>query len=104
MLRISICVFFVALSLFAAAQRIENLSTFRNAGNDHYIRLHYDNDYFTKTDRYYTQGITLEYADPRLKKLFLSRLLLTPFSAPASYGITLGIFAYTPTSIEENQI
>ena len=80
------------------------MTSFRNAGTPSYLRLHYDNDYFTKTDRYYTQGISLEYVAPALKRFFLSRLMITPFSASASYGMTLNIFAFTPTSIEEDQI
>lgn len=104
MRKVFLCVFLAAFVLNASSQRIENLSGFRNAGSDHYLRLHYDNDYFTKTDRYYTQGITLEYVAPQLKRFFLSKLMVTPFAGTASYGMTLGIFAFTPTSIEENRI
>ncbi|RYY53431.1 MAG: lipid A deacylase LpxR family protein [Chitinophagaceae bacterium] len=104
MRKIIFCSVFCAVALSGFGQRVENLSGFRNAGSDHYLRLHYDNDYFTKTDRYYTQGITLEYAAPGLKNFFLSRLMLTPFTSAPSYGMTLNIFAFTPTSIEEDQI
>ena len=98
-------VFFAILGcLYGNAQLIDNTSTFRNINNKSYFRFHYDNDYFTKTDYYYSQGITLEYVHPGLKKFPVSKLLLKPFNSDTRYGITFNLFGYTPTSISKSQI
>ncbi|MEP6749558.1 MAG: lipid A deacylase LpxR family protein [Bacteroidota bacterium] len=94
----------VGLQLHASAQVIDNTAAFRNTGRDHFFRFHYDNDYFTKTDEYYSQGIMFEYVAPGLKKFFLSKLLLRPFSTDAGYGVALHIFGYTPGSIRSDEI
>ena len=99
---------FLFLFLFAGytalAQLIDNTSTFRSLQQRSYFKFHYDNDYFTKTDEYYTQGITFEYLNPKLKKFLLSKLLWKPFESEAQYGITLNLFGHTPTSIQSNSI
>ncbi len=88
----------------AQAQRIYNSTVFRHINEPKYFRFHYDNDYFTKTDQYYSQGITVEYVHPALKKNLLNKLLFTPFTTPAQYGITFNLFGYTPTSITSDSI
>ena len=88
----------------AKAQLIDNSSTFRNIQQKKYFRVHYDNDYFTKTDKYYTQGITFEYAHPFIKKIPAARLLWTPFDTQPQYGITFNLFGYTPTTILSDSI
>ncbi len=86
------------------AQLTDNSSTFRSIGRDSYFRFHYDNDYFTKTDEYYSQGITLEYAHPSIKKILPAKLLWKPFDSAPQYGITFNLFGYTPTTIESDNI
>ncbi len=88
----------------AHAQLIDNSSTFRNIGRKSYFRFHYDNDYFTKTDEYYTQGITFEYVHPAIKRFPLSRLLWEPFTSIPQYGISFNLFGYTPTTILSDSI
>ena len=88
----------------AKAQLIDNSSTFRNIDQKKYFRFHYDNDYFTKTDKYYTQGITLEYVHPSIKKIPAARLLWKPFNTQPQYGISLTLFGYTPTTITSDSI
>lgn len=51
----------------AYSQVIDYTSTFKSQSNK-LLRLHFDNDYFTKTDKYYTEGITLEFLHPSLKE------------------------------------
>jgi lipid A 3-O-deacylase len=98
--------FFILITYgFAApAQLIDYSYTFRTLPQKTYFRFHYDNDYFTKTDYYYSQGITLEYVNPSIKKLLPAKLLLQPAKANLQYGITFNIFGYTPTSIRSNDI
>lgn len=86
------------------AQLTDNTSTLRNINQPSFLRLHYDNDFFTGTDQYYSQGITIEYRHPQVQHWFPARLLLAPASSPAQYGITLNFFGYTPTSIASDSI
>lgn len=86
------------------AQQIDNSSTFRSINNRSYFRFHYDNDFFTKKDEYYTQGVTLEYAHPSISKFFLAKLLYKPYSSTPQYEIALNLFGYTPTTISSDSI
>lgn len=87
-----------------SAQLIDNTSTFREIQAKNYFRFHYDNDFFTKTDYYYTQGITLEYVNPVIRKLPGTAVLLKQKNCAPIYGITFNLFGYTPTSIKSNAI
>ncbi len=86
------------------AQRIDNTSTFRTIEEESYFRFHYDNDFFTKSDEYYSQGITAEFRHPALSKFILSGLLWKPFTTRAKYGVTFNLFGFTPTSIASDSI
>jgi len=77
----------------------------RNVNSDRYIRFHYDNDYFTKTDYYYSQGITLEYVAPALRRKPLNVLLLRlPEATDKKYGLAFNIYGYTPTRTNSDAI
>ena len=99
---VSVFIFFNAT--LAGAQRIYTHTTFRSLPDQSYTRFHYDNDFFTKYDQYYSQGITLEVSHPVLKKNPINYLLLTPFNTKAQYGLTFNIFGFTPKSILSNTI
>lgn len=86
------------------AQLIDNTSSFRTIKSDKYFRFHYDNDFFTKTDKYYTQGVTFEYVNPILRKNPINKILWAPFNTTAQYGVSLNLFGYTPTSILSDTI
>jgi lipid A 3-O-deacylase len=94
----------ICCSFFSNAQLIDNNSTFRNINRSSYFRFHYDNDYFTKSDEYYSQGITFEVVHPALKRFPLSRLLWKPFKTSPQYGISFNLFGYTPTTILSDKI
>jgi lipid A 3-O-deacylase len=89
---------------YGTAQVVDNTSSFTNSGNQKYFRLHYDNDFFTKTDEYYTQGITLEVVHPALERFLFSRLLVKPKQSEIRYGIRIDHFGYTPTNIRSHEI
>ncbi|RZJ72111.1 MAG: DUF2219 family protein, partial [Flavobacterium sp.] len=93
--------FLVASHLFG--QVIDYSSTFKNTGNK-YIRIHYDNDYFTKTDIYYSQGISLELATPSLKQSPINKILVSMGGSEYKYGLVLESFGYTPTTITSDTI
>ncbi len=74
---------------------------------DRYYRHNYDNDFFVATDRYYTQGVYLEFIFPAFKKLLISHALipLRPKNSITGsriinyYGVSTERQGFTPTSI-----
>jgi lipid A 3-O-deacylase len=63
MMRISLVFFFLISACGLSAQRISNTAVYRNINSPKYFRLHYENDYFSTSDLYYTQGINFEYVN-----------------------------------------
>jgi lipid A 3-O-deacylase len=86
------------------AQPIDNTSSFKNSEGNKYIRIQYDNDYFTAADEYYTQGTTVELALPAFKHFFLSKLSIKPCNTDIIYGLRFDTYGYTPTSIERDTV
>ena len=95
---------FLLISRLSPGQAIDNLPSFRNSGSGKSVRFRYDNDFFTATDRYYTQGINLEITHPSFQGFFLEKILLHPITGRSEYGISFQHNAYTPTSIRHNEI
>ncbi len=88
----------------AFGQRIDNTAAFRTPNASSYVRLLYDNDYFTATDKYYTQGYTVEWVSPVLRKKPFNKIL-TGFKNPTTcYGLAFDHYGFTPTSIRSNEI
>ena len=87
-----------------SAQRISNTALYRDISSEKYFRIHYENDYFSTTDLYYTQGINLEYIHPTIKNFFTSRLLIQSTSKETKFGMALEHEGYTPTSISRSAI
>ena len=86
------------------AQRIDNMASFRQMGQSAFVRLHYDNDFFTGTDYYYTQGYMLEVVNPALQKNPLTRLLFTAPGNQIQFGLAFEHVGFTPTSIRSQAI
>ncbi len=93
-----------SIAVSCLAQRIDNTASFRQTGSDTFIRLHYDNDLFTGTDYYYTQGYALEVINPALRKNPLTQLLIKRKRSQTQYGLTFEHTGFTPTSIQSNAI
>jgi lipid A 3-O-deacylase len=107
LMRKRIIYFLLLFSLYPlhiTAQRIDNTSSTNHTDSKSYIRFYYDNDFFTATDDYYTQGILLELVHPSLKKFPLTRLLLTPKGSTTKYGVAIEHNGFTPTSIRHPEI
>ena len=104
MIKVATSIVLISAFVNSKAQLIDNTSTFKNIPAKSYFRFHYDNDFFTKTDHYYSQGITLEYVHPGLQKFFLSKILVRPVNTLKTTGITFNLFAFTPTSIRSDSI
>ena len=96
------CLLLFANSMFA--QAIDNTASYRNINNNSYVRLHYDNDFFSATDRYYSQGVNLEIVHPSIQKFPLSKILLHSKNSDVKYGIAMVHDVYTPSSIRHREI
>ena len=86
------------------AQEINNLLDYKNINSDRYFRLNYENDFFSATDEYYTQGINLEMVSPAMKKNPLSLILIHPHYSHIRYGLALEHNGYTPSDIGHNEV
>src|ERR1700684_1032640 len=93
---------FIVLLLICAAgtkafsQAIDNTVSFRNIDADHYFRIFYENDFFSGTDRDYTQGIYIEKVKPCLRHFPFVKLLWKPGFPEVKYGLAVEHDAYTP--------
>ncbi|MEP7264673.1 MAG: lipid A deacylase LpxR family protein [Bacteroidota bacterium] len=96
-------IFFFSISV-CYGQEINTSSVSRNINGDGYFRLNYENDFFTATDFYYSQGIGLELVHPILRKIIPLKMLLHLDSGEIKYGLSLEHDAYTPTSIRHEEI
>jgi len=101
--RLVIIFIFLAHSFLSTAQVIDNAALYRNMLSDKSIRLHYENDYFSASDLYYTQGINLEIIRienrdaVELIKIFLKRpatliYLDPPYFADRTKGYAIGAY------------
>ena len=101
-------IFFIAVMViepfFVYCQEIVNTASFSNIQSEGYFRFHYDNDFFTATDQYYTQGINLELVHPSLNNFPLSKLLLHFKNSKSKYGISIEHNAFSPSSIRHPEI
>ena len=76
--------------------------SFAQRSSQQVIDFQYDNDLFTQTDQYYTQGIRWQYTTSQLKRFLLNRLLLRlpkQSQASDSRAITLQHAVFTPTDL-----
>jgi len=95
---------FIALPLFATGQAMDNYHVYQNIEPQRYYRLGYDNDFFTATDEYYTQGISMEVVSPTLRYNPLAHLTIRLRNADDRYGVMIEHEGYTPRSIGDEQI
>ena len=99
----SLCVFILLSCRVADAQAIDAGASFRMIDADAYVRLHYENDFFSATDYYYSQGINLEVVHPVFKRFFLTKILASAKHNQQA-GIAFEHNGYTPTSTESVEI
>jgi lipid A 3-O-deacylase len=88
----------------AAGQAVSTTGVERDTRAGSYWRLAYDNDFFTATDRYFTQGISLEVASPRLSGFPAMRLLRNPRGSVVRYGVAYADDGYTSSDLKASQI
>lgn len=103
-MRLILCLLFSCIVASLHAQVIDNAASYRNMGASKYFRVHYENDYFSTTDIYYTQGVNFEFVHPALANTVLHRFLFHADTKETKYGISLEHLGYTPTSISYAEI
>jgi lipid A 3-O-deacylase len=100
---------YISLFFFTSAFAVAQTDTLTNrvvpSNADSYFRFNYDNDFFSATDIYYTQGIYLELIMPFFKKSPFSKVLMPlKKSATNYYGINVEQDVFTPKSIRHDSI
>lgn len=82
----------------------QNTDTLPPPKPENYISLQYDNDFFSATDRYYTQGIVLSFIHPVVRySPFAYPLIKLKKDALNYYGFHLEQDVFTPVSIRYMQ-
>lgn len=79
-------------------------SSFVKIKQENYFKFNYDNDFFSQTDRYYTQGIQLSFIHPIVRYSPFSRALFQLKNALNYYGIHAQQDCFTPKSIRIDTI
>lgn len=98
------CLLCCFIPVLVFGQAINNANAIHSINGQKYFRFHYDNDFFTATDEYYSQGINVELVHPSLKKSPFSKALLKFKNSSIKYGIAVEHNCYTPTSIRHSEI
>jgi lipid A 3-O-deacylase len=104
MMKSGAAIIILAYALNGNAQQIDHTAIYRNIASEKYVRLHYENDYFSKADIYYSQGISLEVVHPNLKAIPLTYLLPARQLPDNKFGIAVEHLGFTPTSISHAEI
>lgn len=88
--------FFLAFVAKSIAQK----DSLQSPALENYISLNYDNDFFSATDRYYTQGIRLDFIHPVVRySPFSYSLIRLNKNAVNYYGFHVQQDVFTPVSI-----
>ncbi len=95
---------FLIIPFTFVGQKIDNLASFRDMKSANYFRFHYDNDYFTSTDKEYTQGYNFEFTSPKLAKNPINFLFIHPNKNEFKYGLSIEHIGFTANSIASDEI
>ncbi|MDE2144149.1 MAG: lipid A deacylase LpxR family protein [Elusimicrobia bacterium] len=87
------------LPVLASAGGVDRNDSAAFSGPGHVLRFDYANDYFTGTDRYYTQGIGLQYFFPALKRDPGAFLILRLPGDDYDAGLVLRNSGFTPSRL-----
>ena len=100
-LQLVLAFFVLVLAGNASAQHDSATSSVSHNG---FIKINYENDYFSGTDIYYTQGIKFEFAFPWLRYSPFMLLLPKLPNSVTQYELTAVQDCFTPTSITVDTI
>ncbi len=84
------------------AQVIQNGSSYKLFTDSSYVRLNYENDLFSGSDEYYTQGVNLEWVSTNMRPL--RHILVAPKKNSNLIGLALEQDVYTPSNITSSTI
>lgn len=101
---IFLLIIILLLPVWGISQAMDNSFVFRNISSDKYFRINYENDFFTASDRDYTQGILIEKVHPAFTRFPLMKLLWHPSNSVIKYGLAIEHNAYTPNEIDRYAI
>jgi lipid A 3-O-deacylase len=96
--------FLCILPLSAWAQAIDNVLSYKNIDQDNFLRINYENDFFSGTDKYYTQGVEIDLVSPWVKDFPFSKILVHPKYSYIRYGLGVESDVYTPVSVTASNI
>ena len=99
-----ILIFCLFIPILSEAQAMDNTVSYRDIPANKYFRVNYENDFFTASDRDYTQGILIEKVNPEIKRFPFMRLLWHPAKSDFKYGLAVEHNAYTPNQIDKYAI
>jgi hypothetical protein len=94
----------LAFPTAVTAQAISTIGLERSVDAETYWRITYENDFFGATDRYYTQGVHLEFVHPRLRLPVVSRLLFAPAGMRSHFGVAFEDDGYTSSDLKQATI
>lgn len=97
-------VVFYLLLVNASAQTVNTQGIERNIQGNHVLTINYENDLFTGTDYYHTQGFQIKYTTPFFYKKWFSNTLLLFKGSPQQMGLGFEQNSYTPTDISVSQV
>lgn len=80
------------------------MASFRDIKSDTYFRFNYDNDYFTSSDKNYTQGYNFELVSPFLGKNPVNVLFYIPENTKNKFGLSIEHIGFTPNSYKSSEI
>jgi lipid A 3-O-deacylase len=101
---IFIMMFSLLTPMFVSAQAMDNMVSYRDIPGNRYFRINYENDFFTASDRDYTQGILIEKVHPEFRRFPFMRVLWHPRNSAFKYGLAIEHNAYTPNQIDKYAI
>jgi lipid A 3-O-deacylase len=90
--------------IYFFAQKIDNMASFRAINSAKYFRFNYDNDYFTATDKNYTQGYSFELVAPKISSNPINYLFYQSKNSQRQYGIALEHIGFTPKALSRSEI
>lgn len=88
----------------ARGQAIVTTGVERDVQREGFWRITYDNDFFTATDYYFTQGIHVEAVNPIFHRSRVSRVLMMPGGTAQRVGLAYEDDGYTSTDLKASQI
>ncbi len=95
----------VLIALFSLQVLVAQTDTSSISKTESYFKINYDNDFFSATDRYYTQGTYFDLIVPFLRKSPTAKILVKLSKANRNYyGIRIRQDCFTPRSIRHDSI